>query len=101
MAAVLAVVSSKFEDEKWLPRGELNHTWYYIHLIAWIVIVSAIAIHLLMSAKVRGLPLILSVFDGGCGRVSRPQPPHKNYRLADSPIQWFQKIGSWLRRSTF
>lgn len=85
---MLAVVLGKFQDENWLPRSELNHTWYYIHLISWIVIVLAIAIHLLMSAKVGGLPLILSMFD-------------KNYRPADSPTVWFQKIGAWLRRPTF
>lgn len=28
LAAALAVVSGKFQDESWLPRGELNHTWY-------------------------------------------------------------------------
>ena len=87
VAAVLAVGSGKFQDENWLPRGELNHTWYYIHLISWIVIVLAIAMHLVMSAKVGGLPLILSMFD-------------KNYRPVDSPTVWFQKIGSWLRRPT-
>ena len=87
VAAMLAVVSGKFQDENWLPRGELNHTWYYIHLISWIVIVLAIAMHLVMSAKVGGLPLILSMFD-------------KNYRPVDSPTVWFQKIGSWLRRPT-
>ena len=86
-AVVVIDEAGKFQDETWLPRGELNHTWYYIHLISWLVIVLAIAIHLLMSAKVGGLPLILSMFD-------------KNYRPVDSPTVWFQKIGSWLRRPT-
>ncbi|MCX7595747.1 MAG: cytochrome b/b6 domain-containing protein, partial [Fischerella sp.] len=58
---------------------------YYIHLIAWVVIVLAIAIHLLMGAKVGGLPLLLSMFD-------------TNYRPEDNPRLWPKKILNWLRR---
>lgn len=84
LAAVFAVISGKFQDENWLPQGQLNHTWYYVHLIAWAVIVLAIAIHLLMSAKVGGMPLLLSMFD-------------IKYRPEDSPRLWREKIVSWLK----
>ncbi len=88
LAAIFAVASGKFQDENWLPQGQLNHTWYYIHLIAWAVMVLAIATHLLMSAKVGGLPLLLSIFD-------------TKYRPEDNPRLWREKILSWLRRPTF
>jgi cytochrome b561 len=86
LAALFSVISGKFQDENWLPRGELNQTWYYIHLIAWVAIVIALAIHLLMSAKVGGLSLLLSMFD-------------TKYRPEDSPRLWREKILNWLRRS--
>ncbi|MFB2773333.1 cytochrome b/b6 domain-containing protein [Pelatocladus sp. BLCC-F211] len=85
VAAIFAMISGKFQDENWLPKGELNHIWYYIHLIAWVIVVLALAIHLLMSAKVGGLPLLFSMFD-------------TKYRPADSPRLWREKIMNWLRR---
>ncbi|PMB13657.1 cytochrome B [Fischerella thermalis CCMEE 5282] len=85
VAALFAVISGKFQDENWLPRGEVNHIWYYIHLIAWLVVVFALAMHLLMSAKVGSLPLLLSMFD-------------TKFRPEDSPRLWREKIINWLRR---
>jgi cytochrome b561 len=87
LAAGFSLISGKFQDENWLPKGELNHTWYYVHLIAWVTIVSAIALHLLMSVKVGGLPLLLSMFDS-------------KYRPEDNPQLWREKILNWLRRPT-
>lgn len=83
LAAVFAVISGKFQDENWLPQGQLNHTWYYVHLISWVVILLAIATHLLMSAKVGGIPLLLSMWN-------------IKYRSEDSPRLWREKIVSWL-----
>ncbi len=85
LAAGFSVISGKFQDENWLPRGELNHTWYYIHLIAWVVIVLSLTTHLLMSVKVGGLPLLLSMFN-------------TKYRPEDNPRLWREKIINWLRR---
>lgn len=61
LAVTFAVFSGKMMDEKWLPQGELNHTWYYAHLISWLILVTCIALHGLMSIKVGGIPLILSM----------------------------------------
>jgi hypothetical protein len=44
--------------------------------------------HLLMSAKVGGLPLILSMFDAA-------------YRPEDSPAAWWKKIRSLVDRFNF
>lgn len=85
LAALFSVISGKFQDENWLPLAELDHIAYYIHLIAWVVIVLALLMHLLMSAKVGGLPLLLSMLD-------------TTYRPNDSPRLWRQKIVNWFQR---
>jgi len=63
LAAAIAVGTGKLMDENWLPDGELNHTAYYAHLIAWLLVVLGIALHVLMSVKVGGLLLLMSMAD--------------------------------------
>ncbi|HHP7229413.1 MAG TPA: cytochrome b/b6 domain-containing protein [Xenococcaceae cyanobacterium] len=82
LALTFAVFSGKMMDEKWLPQGELNHTWYYAHLISWLILVTCIALHLLMSTKVGGIPLILSMLDW-------------QFRSQDSPALWRKHLASW------
>lgn len=84
LAAVFAVFSGKFQDENWLPSGQMNQVWYFIHLIAWVVMLLAIALHLLITAKVGGIPLWRSMFK-------------TQYRPTDSPKLWPQKVRDWLR----
>ncbi|MBE9213383.1 cytochrome b/b6 domain-containing protein [Plectonema cf. radiosum LEGE 06105] len=86
LALTFAVYSGKMMNEKWLPQGELNHSWYYAHLISWLVLVSCIALHLLMSIKVGGVPLILSMINW-------------RFRSKDSPNLWRKNIANW--RSDF
>lgn len=88
LAAILSLVSGKFQDENWLPQGEVNHLWYSVHLIAWCGVVASLAIHILMSIKVGGIPLILSMFD-------------TKFRPDESPAKWPEKVKSWLRRPHF
>ena len=82
IALTFALFSGKMMDEDWLPKGELNHSWYYAHLISWVIMVSAIALHLLMSAKVGGLPLLLSMLTW-------------QFRDRDSPALWPTHISQW------
>ncbi|WP_353930540.1 cytochrome b/b6 domain-containing protein [Okeanomitos corallinicola TIOX110] len=82
IASVLAVVSGRMMKEEWLPLGELNHIWYSFHLIAWLLMVFCLAIHLLMSAKVGGVPLLLSIISW-------------KFRPEDSPKNWFSSLRSW------
>ncbi|MEB3219314.1 MAG: cytochrome b/b6 domain-containing protein [Nostocales cyanobacterium 94392] len=82
LALTFAVFSGKMMDENWLPQGELNHSWYYAHLISWLVLVSCIALHLLMSIKVGGVPLILSMINW-------------RFRSKDSPNLWRKNIANW------
>lgn len=84
IAALFALLSGKFQDENWLPQGQLNHSWYYAHLIAWCGVVIALALHLLMGVKVGGIPLLLSMFDA-------------QFRPDDNPKLWLEKIKNWLR----
>jgi hypothetical protein len=82
LALTFAVFSGKMMDEKWLPQGELNHFWYYAHLIAWLVLVISIALHLLISIKVGGLPLMLSMLNW-------------RFRSQDSPKLWRRHLSNW------
>ncbi|AFZ11422.1 hypothetical protein Cri9333_0454 [Crinalium epipsammum PCC 9333] len=51
IALTFAVFSGKMMDETWLPKGELNHAWYYAHLIAWVIMAIAIALHLNLECQ--------------------------------------------------
>ncbi|MEG3880079.1 cytochrome b/b6 domain-containing protein [Microcoleus sp. herbarium7] len=86
LALTWAIASGSMVKEEWLPAGELTQLWYYLHASGWAVLVFCLGMHLLMSAKVGGLPLILSVFDIA-------------YRPQDSPAVWWQKIRSLVDRS--
>ncbi|QLE55050.1 cytochrome b/b6 domain-containing protein [Nostoc sp. TCL26-01] len=83
IAAVLAVLSGRMMQEQWLPTGELNHSWYLLHLSAWVVMVFCLAIHVLMSSKVGGVPLLLSMITF-------------NIRSEDSPTHWLNRLRHWL-----
>lgn len=82
LAVTFAVFSGKIMDKKWLPQGELNHAWYYAHLISWLVLVVCIAFHVLMSIKVGGIPLILSMLNF-------------RFRSKDNPSLWRKNFGIW------
>ncbi|MEA5581662.1 cytochrome b/b6 domain-containing protein [Nodularia harveyana UHCC-0300] len=83
IASVLAVISGRMMKEEWLPVGELDHLWYYFHLIAWVIMLCSLAIHLLMSAKVGGAPLLLSMLSW-------------KLRTQDSPRNWYGNLRNWL-----
>ncbi|MEG4072885.1 cytochrome b/b6 domain-containing protein [Microcoleus sp. Pol14C2] len=86
LALTFSLTSGSMVKEEWLPAGELTQVWYYLHASGWVVLVFCLAMHLLMSAKVGGLPLILSMFDAA-------------YRPEDSPATWWKKIRSLVDRS--
>ncbi|BAZ38924.1 hypothetical protein NIES4101_48690 [Calothrix sp. NIES-4101] len=86
VAVLFSVISGKFQDESWLPLSDFNHVAYAVHLIAWVVIVLALALHLLMSAKVGGLPLLLSMVK-------------TTYRPEDSPALWRDKVMNMFRKN--
>jgi hypothetical protein len=87
LSSVSAVISGRMMKEEWLPTRELDHLWYYCHLIAWVIMVCCLGIHLLMSAKVGGGPLLLSMWSW-------------KFRPVDSPKNWYSRLRSWLGNFT-
>lgn len=79
LSATFAVITGRMMKEEWLPSEELNHAWYIGHLIAWLLMIVGIAMHLLMSAKVGGLPLLLSIYNW-------------KIRAEDMPKSWFKGL---------
>ncbi len=77
LSATFAVITGRMMQEQWLPSEELNHAWYIGHLAAWVCMIIGIAMHILMSAKVGGLPLLLSIYKW-------------QIRAEDTPKSWFQ-----------
>ncbi|MFN6066078.1 MAG: cytochrome b/b6 domain-containing protein, partial [Pseudanabaena sp.] len=63
LSATFAVITGRMMQEEWLPSKEFDHAWYIGHLIGWLLMSVSVAIHLLMSAKVGGLPLLLSIYN--------------------------------------
>jgi len=102
LALAFALFSGKMMDETWLPRGILNAGWYYAHLISWLVMVGAIALHLLLNAKVGGTPLLLSMFTPQCRDQDSPRhwPAHLSQQWAGVQrgdwLRWFQPMTTML-----
>jgi Prokaryotic cytochrome b561 len=79
LAATFAVVTGRMMKEEWLPAGEIHCPWYLTHLVAWVCVFISLALHLLMGAKVGGVPLLVSMFNW-------------KIRGQDTPRSWFQGI---------
>jgi len=77
LAATFAVVTGRMMKEEWLPAGEIHRQWYLAHLVAWICVFMSFALHLLMGAKVGGVPLLVSMFNW-------------KMRGEDTPRSWLQ-----------
>ena len=79
LAATFAVVSGRMMKEEWLPAGEIHRPWYLAHLAAWVCVFISLAFHLLMGAKVGGIPLLISMF-------------HWKIRSEDTLTSWHQGV---------
>jgi hypothetical protein len=78
----LALFSGQMMNESWLPNRELEHLWYSVHILSWLVLSICLMLHILLSAKVGGTPLLLSIV---------------NWRFSakDSPAYWPYNIRTW------
>ncbi len=86
LAATWAVITGRRVKEEWFAAGELEHIWYYLHLVAWLILVSGLLFHLVMGLKVGGLALITSMFS-------------RQIEASDSPRLWKEKIYQlWVNR---
>lgn len=87
LASMVAVLTGRMMKEEWLPAGETYRFWYLAHLVAWVCVFISLALHLLMSAKVGGVPLLISMFTW-------------KVRSEDKPRSWLHGIkiehSSWL-----
>lgn len=79
VAMLLAFGTGKLMDETWLPTGDLTQVAYSLHLVAWLVMLVCLALHLLMSAKVGGLPLLWSMSSW-------------KIRSEDHPKMWWKQL---------
>ncbi len=84
LSATFAVITGRMMQEEWLPNEELNHVWYIGHLISWLLMIVSIAMHLLMSAKVGGLPLLLSIYNWKVRAEDMPKSWFKGFQLKPS-----------------
>lgn len=79
LAATFSVITGRMMKEEWLPAGEINRRWYLAHLTAWSCLFISLALHLLLGAKVGGVPLLASMFNW-------------KMRNEDTPRSWLQGI---------
>jgi Prokaryotic cytochrome b561 len=84
-AAILAVGSGSRMQGSWLVNGELDHGLYTLHLSAWSAIGVGVVLHLIMTLKVGGFPLLLSIFS-------------TRIRANDTPKHWSRQVTKFLKR---
>jgi len=85
-----ALFSGKMMNEKWLPKGELNHFWYSLHLFSLLIIIFFIALHILFNIKIGGFPLILSILNYQWREKDNPQLWLEN--IKDLLLNWRTKL---------
>jgi hypothetical protein len=83
-AAVFAAITGRLMREEWLPKGELNHTWYSLHLMAWFIMLLGLAAHVLALAKVGGGRLLSSLASA-------------RLRPEDHPRHWPRRLNQWIQ----
>jgi hypothetical protein len=79
LAATFAVITGRMMKEEWLPAGDLHRQWYLAHLVAWACVFISLLLHMLMGAKVGGVPLLVSMFNWTRQRE-------------DTPRSWLQEV---------
>ena len=79
LALVLAVGSGKLMQEDWLRQGQLDHLVYSVHLLAWLLIALAVALHVGAVLQRGGWPLARSMAS-------------IQVRAGDLPGNWFDQI---------
>ncbi|MFM7437766.1 MAG: cytochrome b/b6 domain-containing protein [Snowella sp.] len=79
LSATFAVITGRMMKEEWLPAGEISHSWYIAHLVAWLCVFFSVAFHLLLGIKIGGIPLLMSMFN-------------RTRRSEDKLSNWLQDI---------
>jgi len=84
LVLTFAVLTGRMMKEEWLPAGEKNHGWYLAHLVAWGCVFLSLGSHLLLGAKVGGLPLLRSMFSRQMRSEDRPHSWWRGLKLTPS-----------------
>ena len=87
LSATFAVITGRMMKEEWLPAGEIFHSWYIAHLVAWLCVFFSVAFHLLLGIKVGGVPLLMSMFN----RTRRSEDKLSNW-LQDLRLERASKL---------
>lgn len=85
---VLALFSGQMMDGNWLPNRELDHIWYSVHIASWTVLFLCLMFHILLTAKVGGIPLLLSIVNW-------------QFTSEESPAYWPYKARNWFKNFRF
>lgn len=85
LMGVLAVLSGDGVSDDALMAGTGHNPAYWVHVFAWLGMVMLTGCHLLLSVKVGGVPLLMSVVS----LTVRPQ---------DSPQQWPRQWQKWVAK---
>ncbi len=85
VAVIIAALSGKRMEGRWLANGDLNQSVYLVHLGAWIAIGVGFILHLLINFKIGGVSLWLSIFS-------------LRLRPSDTPKNWPRQITTFFRR---
>lgn len=85
-AATLAVVSGRQMQESWLPAGQLNHGWYWIHLGSWAILLALLVLHVCIGLMLGGRPLLASML-AVC------------VRSGDAPSAWLGQVRAGFRQA--
>lgn len=86
LAATVAVITGRMMKEEWLPAGEINRVWYIAHLVAWGLVLLSVAFHVLMGAKVGGVPLLVSMFNWTVRSDDKPLAEIKTAKVKRSSL---------------
>jgi hypothetical protein len=78
-ALVLAVSSGKLMQEDWLRQGDLTQGIYAVHLLAWLAVALAVALHVGAVLRRGGLSLARSMAS-------------LQVRAQDRPGDWFAQV---------
>ena len=82
LAATFSILTGRMMQERWLPSGDVTQQWYLAHLLGWVGVCVSLALHVLLGAKVGGVPLLRSMVQWGI-------------RSEDSPRGWFREMHKW------
>lgn len=84
LVLTFAVLTGRMMKEEWLPAGDKNQGWYLAHLVAWVAVLLGLGFHLLLGAKVGGLPLLRSMFSLQRRNEDRPQAWWRSLKVKPS-----------------